>query len=94
MNIFATSKRKLFRNRYGDTMSFEKLDDKSILWRGSISHTRISVDDDGVITMVDPSGGPYIEKGWDMGKDHSDFAGMIVDHFENHDEGYLIVCNG
>lgn len=83
-----------FKNRYGDTMSFEKLDNDRILWSGSIKYARISLDEDNVITMVDPSGGPYIDRGWDMGKDNLGFAGMFVDYFEKHDEGYIIVCNG
>lgn len=51
--------------------------------------------DNDTIDMVDPSGGPYIARGNDMGKYFSaEFAGKIVHSFKRHEEGYEIVCYG
>lgn len=88
--------RKMITNRYGDTMSFELIDKDTILWRGSESYTRISVNEVGTITMVDPSGGPYLEAGHRLGWLYDDRGGeefehLVVDHFLPHDEGYMIV---
>lgn len=81
-----------FKNRYGDVMSLEPIDEISLLWRGSMSYERWSVNEGGVITMVDPSGGPYICQGQDIGLDYPPWKGRIVDHFQVHKEGYIIIC--
>ena len=81
-----------FKNRYGDTMSIVPIDECTLLWRGSISHERISVNDGGIIVMVDPSGGPCICQGQDIGIDYPPWSGRTVDHFQDHEEGYLILC--
>ena len=48
--------------------------------------------DKNTIDMVDPSGGPYIAAGPDMGWFHESFKGKIVDHFITNKDGYEIVC--
>ena len=45
-----------------------------------------------VIDMVDPSGGPYIGAGLDMGELDKSFKGRIVKEFEITEKGYKIVC--
>ena len=42
------------------------------------------------INMVDPSGGPYLHSGMDLGYISSEFKGMIIDSFVSNKEGYLI----
>jgi hypothetical protein len=42
------------------------------------------------INMIDPSGGPYMHSGHDMGMFDDSFKGMIVDYFESDSKGYLI----
>jgi len=86
------SERYMFKNRYGDTMSFEEVSNDTLLWRGSQSYERYAVDEMGNYTMVDPSGGPYISKGQDIGMDYPAWKGRTVDHLQHHDEGYLIIC--
>lgn len=81
-----------FKNRYGDKYAYKKLDENTILWTGEFKYNRASWDDEDRIIMIDPSGGPYIEQGWDMGKEHKNFSGMIVDHFKYHKDGYRIIC--
>lgn len=44
-----------------------------------------------IINMVDPSGGPYISEGMDMGYFDKAFEGMIVQEFIPRSEGYEIV---
>jgi hypothetical protein len=43
--------------------------------------------------MIDPSGGPYIHSGHDMGMFDESFKGMIVEHFKSIPKGYLIIIN-
>jgi hypothetical protein len=43
------------------------------------------------ISMIDPSGGPYISTGMDMGSFDEAFKGMTVDDFKVHKNGYLII---
>jgi hypothetical protein len=42
------------------------------------------------IDMIDPSGGPYMHSGHDMGMFDDSFKGMVVDYFESDSKGYLI----
>lgn len=84
--------RHTFKNRYGDTMSIVEIDKSTLLWRGSHNYERISCNEAGTITMVDPAGGPYICEGQDIGLDYPPWKGRIVDHFQHHEEGYLILC--
>ena len=44
-----------------------------------------------VIDMIDPSGGPYMHSGHDMGMFDESFKGMIVEEFKSSPEGYLII---
>ena len=43
------------------------------------------------IDMIDPSGGPYLHSGHDMGYFDKSFKGMIIEHFKSTPEGYLII---
>ena len=43
------------------------------------------------IDMIDPSGGPYMHSGHDMGMFDKSFKGMIVEQFKSTPEGYLII---
>jgi len=44
-----------------------------------------------VIDMVDPSGGPYIASGNNMGRYGEEFDGMIVSEFKKIPTGYKII---
>jgi hypothetical protein len=44
-----------------------------------------------IIDMVDPSGGPYIGSGDNMGRYGEEFEQMIVERFESIDTGYKII---
>jgi hypothetical protein len=43
------------------------------------------------IDMIDPSGGPYMHSGYDMGMFDESFRGMVVQEFKPVDGNYLIV---
>jgi hypothetical protein len=47
--------------------------------------------DTNKIDMVDPSGGPYMHSGYDMGMFDESFKGMIVEEFKPVNGNYLIV---
>jgi hypothetical protein len=46
--------------------------------------------DQSIIDMIDPSGGPYMHAGHDMGMFDESFKGMIAEEFKSVPEGYLI----
>lgn len=47
--------------------------------------------DKSKIDMIDPSGGPYMHAGYDMGLFDESFKGMIIEEFKPVDGNYLIV---
>jgi hypothetical protein len=40
--------------------------------------------------MVDPSGGPYLSAGYDLGHLSDEFQGKVIQSFESVEKGYLI----
>ncbi len=77
------SKEETYTNRYGDEFTFTLLEDKDILWQGPFKYYRLSKDEDENINMIDPSGGPYIEKG-------NIWFGLTVESFQPAEGGFLI----
>jgi hypothetical protein len=54
-----------YSNRYGDDYTFELQEDGSVLWTGPFDYYRVLYDPETEqITAVDPSGGPFICKGF------------------------------
>ena len=54
-------------NRYGDVFTFEVNERGNIDWKGDFKYVRCAFGDNPEdITMVDPSGGPYVDMGTDM----------------------------
>jgi len=49
--------------------------------------------DTSKIDMVDPSGGPYLTRGTDMGMFDKKLSGKIINHFIRKPEGYEIVID-
>ena len=78
-------------NRYDDEYQFTLLENGDVLWQGPFKHYRYSKDENDNVSMIDPSGGPFIEKG-DM-LSHiikSTEFNIIVEHFEIAEQGWLI----
>ena len=79
-----------YTNRYGDEFTFELNERNNIQWSGNFEHSRFGFNDNpDDITMVDPSGGPYIAEGMDMKL--FGFGGKIVNGFIPNEDGYEIV---
>ena len=53
-------------------------------------YAKLVYSDTTKIDMIDPSGGPYMHSGHDMGMFDESFKGMVVDYFESDPKGYLI----
>lgn len=79
-----------YTNRYGDVFTFELNERGNIDWKGNFKYCSIvGPYDDNRDVVVDPSGGPYIAIGNDMGEFSKEFSGMKVycciwrdDHYE------------
>lgn len=67
-------------------------DNNMYIGRGEIGkkYGELIYSDKNTINIIDPSGGPYLEEGMDMGLFDASFKGMIIDKFKPVDEGYLI----
>jgi hypothetical protein len=57
----------------------------------SQKYAKLIYSNKNVIDMIDPSGGPYMHSGHDMGMFDKSFKGMIIKEFKSVPEGYLIV---
>jgi hypothetical protein len=81
---------KKYTNRYGDEFTFELNENGNIQWSGDFKHTRFGwKESEDNMTFVDPSGGPFISVGLDMGLYGLD--GMTVAGFANNENGYEII---
>ena len=78
-------------NRYGDVFTFEYNERGNIQWSGNFEFHRFRFNEDqNDITMVDPSGGPYITEGMDMKM--FGLKGKVIGFIRNED-GYEIVID-
>jgi len=57
-------------------------------------YAKLVYSDTKSICMVDPSGGPYISSGMDMGMFEDEFKGRIVSSFVPVETGYLVQTYG
>ena len=88
------SKEITYKNRHGDKYTFIVNERDNIQWGGDFEFSRYGFDDNPKdITMVDPSGGPYIPLEYNMGMFDKVFDGMIVVGFISNDDGYELVIN-
>ena len=78
-----------YKNRYGDVYTFEYNERGNIQWSGNFEWCRYGFEDNpGDITMVDPSGGPYITLHTDM--KIFGLEGKVIGFISNKD-GYELV---
>lgn len=54
-------------------------------------YAKLVYSDRSKIDMIDPSGGPYMHAGYDMGMFSESFKGMIIEEFKPVNGNYLIV---
>jgi len=79
-------------NRENKIHTFTSDGDDNILWNGDFFYSRRLFSDETLKTeAVDPSGGPFISVGSDMGYIDNSFKGKIVDGFEQTENGYKIL---
>lgn len=79
-------------NRERKTHTFTLDGDKNILWEGDFFYSRRLFNAETFKTeAVDPSGGPFIQVGLDMGYIDESFGGYIVDGFEQTEKGIKIL---
>jgi hypothetical protein len=57
----------------------------------SKQYAKLVYSDQSRIDMIDPSGGPYMHSGHDMGMFDKSFNGMVIKEFKSTPEGYLII---
>ena len=69
-----------YKNRYGDLISFERISDLQITMTGGKYLSCAIFPDSERLSMVDPSGGPYIGQGYNMGLIKEEWTGLIVDY--------------
>ena len=78
-----------YKNRYGDVFTFKQLENGNIQWSGNFEYVRYGFKEDpSIITMVDPSGGPFINEGMDMKL--FNLKGIVKEFIDNKD-GYEII---
>jgi len=74
-----------YLNRYRDKYEFTQEDEQTIRWEGPFSYCRYSISKDGVVSMIDPSGGPYISVGNTLRFVAPEFEKLKVTALEMHD---------
>ena len=82
-----------FSNRYRDEYLFTRTSINVIKWDGPFKYCRFSQNADGHTTMIDPSGGPYIEIGSKMEYINTDFEGLVVSALNWEGESVFITCD-
>ena len=84
-----------YKNRHGDEITSEHIGDEVIMTGGK--WIRWGYEDDETITMVDPSGGPYISLGenlkdfWPKGKYQDLIVESIKINFEDKKQDDVII---
>lgn len=74
-----------YSNRYRDKYEFTQEDEQTIRWEGPFKWCRYSTDENNAVTMVDPSGGPYITVGNTLKFIAPEFEKLVVTALEMHD---------
>jgi hypothetical protein len=87
-------KKETYTNRHGDEFTFTPGQDGNLLWEGNFEFHRYGFEETpDNLSMVDPSGGPYITIGTDMGLFHSEMKGKKVTGFVPIDNGYKLTIH-
>ena len=80
-----------YYNRYGDIIVFEKLDDNTIKMSGfEYSRTGYNIDNE-TIEFIDPSGGPYIAVGMNLGNYFNTKKDMTIKAIECQPENGTVL---
>ncbi len=85
-----------YKNRYNEIYKFSKVDD-GVMWEGNFRYCRMMFptaesNSPNKVDMVDPSGGPYLEVGMDLGSQiDPKFKDMIIKDFQSMPTGFKII---
>jgi hypothetical protein len=88
---FSNRNSEISKNRHGKEQIFTPDGEGNVIWNADFDWFRYSLDDDGNIIMVDPSGGPYLAKGMNSNLVHPDIQGKKIDYFVKVGSGYKII---
>jgi hypothetical protein len=72
-------------NRYGDEIIFKEINENQIQMLGG-DHYRTGYEQDGTINFVDPSGGPFIQVGTDLGRYFGDGVKRVIKSIESNEK--------
>jgi len=72
-------------NRYGDAIIFKEINENQIQMIGG-NYYRTGYNQDGTINFVDPSGGPFIQEGTDLGRYFEDGIKRVVKSIESNEK--------
>ncbi len=75
-------KKVSYNNRYGDNIIFEQIDNEIHMSGFNMEWIRVGYDDEKNITMVDPSGGPYLAISMNLGLYFNDKQNHIIESIE------------
>jgi hypothetical protein len=75
-------KKVSYNNRYGDNIIFEQIDNEIHMSGFNMEWIRVGYDDEKNITMVDPSGGPYLAISMNLGLYFNDKQNRIIESIE------------
>jgi len=75
-------------NRYGDAIIFQHINDNQIQMIGG-DYYRIGYNQDETVNFVDPSGGPFIQEGTDLGRYFEDGIKRIVKSINVNEDGKI-----
>lgn len=79
-----------YYNRYGDIIVFEKINDDTVKMYG-YNYSRSGFNEDGSITFIDPSGGPYIGVGMNLNTYFNTKKDMIIKAIEHQPENGIVL---
>lgn len=82
-----------FINRYSEEILFIKKGDTFEMLGGEYYRFLFDVDDNGGFLgyhAVDPSGGPFVSVGMDMGYVHQDLKGLVVNAIEKENDKIIL----
>ena len=74
-----------YTNRYGDEIIFKEINENQIQMLGG-DHYRIGYNEDETIDFVDPSGGPFIQVGTDLGRYFGDGVKRVIKSIEQNEK--------
>jgi len=79
-------------NRVREPHTFTLDENNDIIWEGDFFYSRRIFNSENLKTeAVDPSGGPFISVGSDMSYIDESFNGLVVEGFEQINNGYKIL---